>query len=64
VELAGSGSLRLIPFPEEKQRIDVGSVACDYTAMTQATGWQPKTDLRTGIARTIEYFRPRLAAYL
>jgi nucleoside-diphosphate-sugar epimerase len=64
VELAGSGSLRLIPFPEEKKRIDVGSVACDYTAMTQATGWVPKTDLRTGIARTIEYFRPRLALYL
>jgi nucleoside-diphosphate-sugar epimerase len=64
VELAGTGSLRLIPFPEEKKRIDVGSVACDYSAMTQATGWLPSTDLRTGIARTIEYFRPRLAAYI
>jgi len=64
VELAGTGSFRLIPFPEEKKRIDVGSVACDYSAMTQATGWLPSTDLRTGIARTIEYFRPRLAAYI
>ena len=64
VELAGSGSFRLIPFPEEKKRIDVGSVACDYSAMTQATGWLPTTPLRAGIARTIEYFRPRLAAYL
>jgi UDP-glucose 4-epimerase len=64
VELAGSGSFRLIPFPEEKKRIDVGSVACDYTAMTRATGWLPKTSLRAGMARTIEYYRPRLAAYL
>lgn len=64
VELSGSGSFRLIPFPEEKKRIDVGSVACDYSAMTQATGWVPSTPLRDGIARTIEYFRPRLPAYL
>ncbi|MES1174468.1 MAG: NAD-dependent epimerase/dehydratase family protein [Myxococcales bacterium] len=64
VELAGTGSLRLVPFPEEKKRIDVGSVACDYSAMTSATGWIPKINLRDGLARTIEYFRPRLAAYL
>jgi UDP-glucose 4-epimerase len=64
VELAGTGSFRLIPFPEEKKRIDVGSVACDYSAMTRATGWLPKINLRDGMARTIEYFRPRLAAYL
>jgi UDP-glucose 4-epimerase len=64
VELAGSGSLRLIPFPEEKKRIDVGSVACNYDAITQATGWVPHTNLRDGLRKTIEYFRPRLAAYL
>jgi nucleoside-diphosphate-sugar epimerase len=64
VELAGSGSFRLIPFPEEKKRIDVGSVACDYSAATRATGWVPQTSLREGLAQTIAYFRPRLAAYL
>jgi UDP-glucose 4-epimerase len=64
VELSGKGSFRLIPFPEEKKKIDVGSVACDYTALTQATGWLPKIGLREGIARTIEYYRPRLEAYL
>lgn len=64
VELAGAGQVKLIPFPDEKKRIDVGSVACDFSAITAATGWQPKISLRTGIARTIEYFRPRLAAYL
>jgi len=64
VELAGRGRLRLIPFPEEKKKIDVGSVACDYAAITRATGWLPKTGLREGMARTIEFYRPRLAAYL
>jgi UDP-glucose 4-epimerase len=64
VELAGAGSFRLIPFPEEKKKIDVGSVACDYTAITAATGWLPRTPLRDGMARAIEYYRPRLTAYL
>jgi UDP-glucose 4-epimerase len=64
VELAGKGSLRLIPFPEEKKKIDVGSVACNYSAMTHATGWVPSTSLRDGMRQTIEYFTPRLAAYV
>lgn len=64
VELAGKGSLTLIPFPEEKKKIDVGSVACDYTEITEATGWAPSTGLREGIARTIDYFQPRIAAYI
>ena len=64
VELAGRGSFRLIPFPEEKKKIDVGSVACDYAAITKATGWLPKTGLRQGMARTIEFYRSRLSAYV
>jgi UDP-glucose 4-epimerase len=64
VELAGAGSFRLIPFPEEKKKIDVGSVACDYAAITEATGWAPSTPLREGMIKTISYFRSRLAAYV
>jgi UDP-glucose 4-epimerase len=64
VELAGSGSTRLVPFPEEKKRIDIGSIACDHSALTKATGWEPRTTLREGLSRMIEFCRPRLAAYV
>ena len=32
----------------------------DITFVTETTGWTPKTDLRTGIQRTIEYFKQNI----
>jgi monomeric phenylalanine-4-hydroxylase len=40
IRTAGQGSLTIVPFPEEKLRIDVGSVACDFSALRAATGWE------------------------
>jgi UDP-glucose 4-epimerase len=64
IRAAGSGSLKIVPFPADKLKIDVGSVACDFTALTAATGWRPATALEEGIARTVAYYRERLAEYV
>jgi UDP-glucose 4-epimerase len=64
IRATGRGSLRRIPFPEEKRRIDVGSVACDFSALRAATGWVPTTSLTEGIARTVAFYAPRLDDYL
>jgi UDP-glucose 4-epimerase len=64
IAAAGSGSLKIVPFPADKLKIDVGSVACDFSALTAATGWQPRTSLTDGVARTVAYYRDRLAEYL
>jgi UDP-glucose 4-epimerase len=64
IRTAGQGSLTIVPFPEEKLRIDVGSVACDFSALRAATGWEPHTSLAEGLERTVAYYRPRLQQYL
>jgi UDP-glucose 4-epimerase len=64
IRAAGSGSLTLVPFPPDKLKIDVGSVACDFSALTAATGWVPVTSLETGVERTVAFYRERLAEYL
>jgi nucleoside-diphosphate-sugar epimerase len=64
IRVTGRGSLRLVPFPEEKRRIDVGSVACDFSVLRAATGWVPTTSLREGVERTVEFYAPRLHEYL
>ena len=38
---------------------DPASVVSDNAKLRQATGWQTRTDLRSGIARTIDYWRNR-----
>ena len=61
---AGGGRLRIAPFPEDRQRIDIGSVACDFSRLTTATGWVPETPLRTGMKQTVEFYRERIADYV
>ena len=59
VELTGSTSrLVWLPLPADDPR----QRCPDITLARQALdGWQPHTDLRTGLARTIDHFRARLA---
>jgi UDP-glucose 4-epimerase len=57
VEAAGSGSLRLVPWPPERKIIDVGSVYSDYSKIVGALGWRPTVPLPDGLRRMIGYYR-------
>lgn len=59
----GGGSYVVKPFPDEQRAIDIGSFEADDSAFRAATGWAPKVPLAEGLARTLAYFRPRLASY-
>jgi UDP-glucose 4-epimerase len=64
IEIAGSGSVRFVEWPPEKKRIDIGSFYTDSTKFRTAVGWRPKIDLRTGLTRTIEFYRRHLDEYI
>ncbi len=51
-------------FPADRAQIDIGSYHADDSAFRAAAGWAPSVSLEEGIARTIEWFRPRLGDYL
>jgi UDP-glucose 4-epimerase len=51
-------------FPADRKTIDIGSYHADDAAFRAATGWAPDTSLEEGIRRSLEWYRPRLAAYL
>jgi UDP-glucose 4-epimerase len=63
LDAVGGGSLRDVPFPEARARIDVGSVYADFQKIRGELGWEPRTSLAEGLARTVEYFRAHRAAY-
>jgi len=65
IEIAGTGgSYRLIPFPPERKRIDIGDFHADTTKIRNTLGWSPTIDLRDGLARTIEYYQRNREHYL
>ncbi|MBC7262828.1 MAG: GDP-mannose 4,6-dehydratase [Chloroflexi bacterium] len=49
-------SYRLVPFPPDQKRIDIGDYFADYSKIHKELGWEPKVDLREGLRRTVQYY--------
>ena len=64
IDVAGSGSVRFVPWPPDKKAIDIGSFYSDSTKFERATGWEPRVQLREGLTRTIAFYRAHLPQYL
>jgi UDP-glucose 4-epimerase len=56
VKINGSGGYRLVPFPVERKRIDIGDYFANYAKIQTELGWQPKTPLREGLACALDYY--------
>lgn len=63
VSLGHGGVYELIPFPPERKAIDIGDYYSNYSLITQELGWLPKTGLREGLRRTIEYYQMHHSHY-
>jgi UDP-glucose 4-epimerase len=63
IEVAGSGSYELIPFPPERKAIDIGSIYIDDRKIRRVLKWKPYVDMRDGLMRTIQYYRAHRAEY-
>jgi UDP-glucose 4-epimerase len=63
IEVAGTGRYRLKPFPPERLKIDVGDIYSSYRRIQTELGWEPRVDLREGLARTVEFYRAHGAHY-
>jgi UDP-glucose 4-epimerase len=64
ISIAGSGSVRHVPWPPEKKAIDIGSFYAESGKFRSAVGWTARVSLVDGLTRTIAYYREHLAAYL
>ncbi len=63
IDVAGTGSFRLVDWPDDKRRIDIGSFYTDSTKFERTTGWSPAVSLRDGLKRTVEFYRQHLPRY-
>ncbi len=63
VRVAGSGSIRVVPFPDERKRIDIGDFSTDARRLREVSGWKPAVDLEEGLRRTVAFFRQHGARY-
>ncbi len=64
ISIANKSSYQLIPFPEERKKIDIGDFYSNYSKFKKATGWAPKVTLHEGLKRTIDYYETYKDHYL
>ena len=64
ISITGRGSVRSVPFPPERQLIDVGNTHSSFAKIETALGWRPRTPLREGLRRTVEFYERHRAHYL
>jgi nucleoside-diphosphate-sugar epimerase len=63
VELNGGGDFELVPFPADRKAIDIGHFYADYTKIFTELGWQPHTELREGLSKTLAYLSAEHSRY-
>jgi UDP-glucose 4-epimerase len=61
--LCPSCSYRLVPFPDEKRRIDIGDYYGDYAKLRAAVGWEPRISPEEGLARMVAYYQQHRDQY-
>ncbi len=63
INVTGRGSVRCLPFPPERQSIEIGNAYSSYDKIQAVLGWQPRTSLRDGLTRTVQFYKERRDQY-
>jgi UDP-glucose 4-epimerase len=64
VDAAGSGSVESVPWPPDRDAIDIGSYYGDSSKAKKILGWEPRTPFSEGIRKTIDFYRAHRSRYL
>jgi UDP-glucose 4-epimerase len=64
VAAAGSGSIESVPWPHDRDAIDIGSYYGDSSKAKRLLGWEPRTSFADGITKTIEFYRSHRSRYV
>jgi UDP-glucose 4-epimerase len=63
IAAAGTGSVEFVPWPPDRDAIDIGSYFGDSSKAKRLLGWAPETPFADGIERTVEFYRRNDAWY-
>lgn len=63
VELHSGSQFEIVPFPPERKVIDIGDYYSNYNNFSLEVGWQPKVNLKQGLAACLEYYEKNFSKY-
>ncbi len=63
IEVAGSGTFKVIPYPEERKKIEVWDYIANIDKIKKMVGWFPRITFKDGLEKTIEFYRKNKSKY-
>ena len=63
VQIGGRGSHRLVPWPDNRKRIDIGDYYGDFRKIRSKLGWCPHISLDEGLRRTFRFYEEHRQHY-
>lgn len=63
LEVAGTGSMQFVPFPQDRTKIEIGDYWGDYSKIKNHFGWSPNISLADGIQNTVAFYRKNKKFY-
>ncbi|MEO5349021.1 MAG: NAD-dependent epimerase/dehydratase family protein [Magnetococcus sp. YQC-3] len=64
IKFTKKGSIKFIPFPEDRKKIDIGDYVSDYSMISNDLHWYPKVHLEQGVQKTVEFYKKHFMRYL
>jgi len=64
VKVFQNGRYELIDFPEQRKKIDIGSIFGNYQKIFTDLGWEPKISIEEGLKVTLPYYKEYFEKYL
>lgn len=64
IEYSGKGTLEIVPFPDERKKIDIGDFYGDSSKLSKATGWKPKVSLADGLKKMTDFYKLNYKNYI
>lgn len=64
IHFAGTGNLKVVPFPEARKKIDIGDFYSSSNNFRRATSLRPNVSLAEGLRQTVDYYKKFKQHYL
>ena len=62
-EIVPTAKYELVPFPQDRKKIDIGDYYADTTLIHKELGWEPSMSLTEGITKTLNFYRENESQY-
>jgi nucleoside-diphosphate-sugar epimerase len=60
----GSGEIKIMAYPPERKKIDIGDYHSSFRRFKDTTGWEPAITLEQTLRRTLDYYSDHLSIYI